>query len=94
VLRHCTLCDWEAQLIEAAGEDPLCPWCYSRTEPAVVGRIVPEFPDPRDKNPHAASLGRLGGVKGGLARAASLTAKRRRDIALKAARARWGKKVR
>jgi hypothetical protein len=42
-----------------------------------------------DKNPHAAALGRLGGAKGGKARAAVLTPKQRRDIALKAARARW-----
>jgi hypothetical protein len=43
------------------------------------------------KNPHATALGRLGGLKGGPARAATLTAKQRHLIALKAARARWGK---
>ena len=37
------------------------------------------------------ALGRLGGLKGGPARAAKLSAKRRREIASKAARARWGK---
>jgi hypothetical protein len=41
---------------------------------------------------HAAALGRIGGRKGGHARAASLTAERRRDIAREAARARWKKK--
>ena len=96
VLRRCTLCDWEAQLFEVGlGSDPLCPWCYGRTErAAVLGLIVPQDLRPGEKNPYAASLGRLGGIKGGRARAASLTPKRRREIALKAAHARWGKKVR
>jgi hypothetical protein len=44
-----------------------------------------------EKNPHAAALGRLGGLKGGRARAISLTAARRRAIARKAARARWSR---
>jgi len=39
----------------------------------------------------AAAFGRMGGKLGGPARAASLTAKRRSDIAKKAARARWQK---
>jgi hypothetical protein len=46
------------------------------------------------KNPHAVALGRLGGLKGGQARAQKLTPKRRADIAQKAAAARWGKTVR
>ena len=37
------------------------------------------------------ALGRLGGLNGGKARAASLTSERRTEIARKAARARWGK---
>jgi len=44
-----------------------------------------------EKNPHAAALGRLGGLKGGRARALSLSAARRRAIARKAARARWNR---
>jgi len=43
------------------------------------------------KNPAAVALGRLGGLKGGKARAESLTAKRRKEIAEKAAAKRWGK---
>lgn len=39
----------------------------------------------------AAALGRLGGLKGGKARAKSLSAKRRSEIAKKAAKARWHK---
>jgi hypothetical protein len=44
-----------------------------------------------EKNPAAVALGRLGGVKGGAARAKALSAKRRKQIAAKAARARWSK---
>jgi hypothetical protein len=40
----------------------------------------------------ASALGRLGGLKGGKARAESLSAKKRSDIAKKAAKARWHKK--
>lgn len=39
----------------------------------------------------AAALGRLGGLKGGKARSAALTPKRRSEIAKKAAVARWNK---
>ena len=41
------------------------------------------------KNPAAVALGRLGGLKGGKARAASLSAEKRKQIAQKAAKARW-----
>ena len=41
------------------------------------------------KNEAAVSLGRLGGLKGGKARAAKLTPERRAAIAQKAAKARW-----
>ena len=41
------------------------------------------------KNPAAVALGRLGGLKGGKARAAKLTTKQRKAIAKQAARARW-----
>lgn len=40
----------------------------------------------------AVMLGRLGGLKGGHARAATLSPERRKEIAEKAARARWGDK--
>jgi hypothetical protein len=42
------------------------------------------------KNPAAVALGKLGGAKGGKARAAALSAKRRKEIAKKAAKKRWG----
>jgi hypothetical protein len=49
--------------------------------------------DPVDdgKNPAAVALGRLGGAKGGAARAKALTAKQRAEIASVAAHARWKK---
>jgi len=45
-----------------------------------------------EKNPAAVALGRLGGLKGGKARADSLTPERRKEIAVKAAQGRWGNK--
>ena len=47
-----------------------------------------EDPD-AGKNPAAVALGKLGGAKGGHARAASLSVEKRRRIAKKAAAARW-----
>jgi len=44
------------------------------------------------KNPAAVALGRLGGLKGGPARAKALSKKKRREIAKKAAKDRWSKK--
>lgn len=43
-----------------------------------------------DKNPHAVALGKLGGAKGGKARAISLSETARKRSAKKAAKARWG----
>lgn len=45
------------------------------------------------KNPAAVALGRLGGLKGGKARAAKLSPKKRSEIAKKAARTRWKAEV-
>jgi hypothetical protein len=44
------------------------------------------------KNAAAVELGRLGGLKGGKARAAKLSARRRKLIAQKAAASRWRRK--
>jgi len=46
----------------------------------------------REKNQAAVALGKLGGSKGGHARAAKLSAKKRTAIAKLAARVRWSKK--
>ena len=45
----------------------------------------------KHKNPAAVELGRLGGLRGGKARASKLTPEERREIAKKAALARWKK---
>lgn len=44
-----------------------------------------------EKNPAAVALGRLGGLRGGKARAESLSPSKRKEIAKKAAAARWKK---
>jgi hypothetical protein len=49
----------------------------------------PDYDPHRGKNPAAVQLGRLGGLKGGKARAARLSPEERREIAKKAAAARW-----
>ena len=53
---------------------------------------APKTEAPLPKNPAAVALGRLGGLKGGVARAAALTPKKRSQIAAKAAEKRWEKK--
>jgi hypothetical protein len=45
-----------------------------------------------EKNPAAVALGKLGASKGGKARAEKLTPEQRKEIARKAAEARWAKK--
>ena len=45
--------------------------------------------EPSTKNPAAVELGRLGGLKGGPARAKKLSKKKRSEIAKNAAQARW-----
>jgi hypothetical protein len=49
-------------------------------------------PKPSDKNPHAVALGRLGGLKGGKARAKALTAAQRKSISKKAIETRYKNK--
>jgi hypothetical protein len=53
---------------------------------------LPLAPDDSGKDPAAVSLGRRGGLKGGAARAKSLSATRRKEIARKAAKSRWKSK--
>ena len=56
-------------------------------------RVVEEaIGEPLQKNRAAVTLGRLGGLKGGKARAESLSSARRSEIAQKAAKTRWAKK--
>ena len=49
------------------------------------------MPKPRKKNAAAVALGRRGGLKGGPARAASMTSKERSESARNAVLARWAK---
>ncbi len=55
---------------------------------SIVAQTTGEQSQPA-KNPFAVALGKLGASKGGKARAASLTKKRRKEIAKLAAVARW-----
>ncbi len=54
-----------------------------------TGSTPPKKPTKYRKNPAAVALGRLGGQKGGKARAEKLSARRRKEIARQAAQARW-----
>ena len=56
-----------------------------------TGDAPPEPPQP-EKNPAAVALGKLGGAKGGAARAAALSPAKRKAIAKKAANVRWNAK--
>ena len=58
-------------------------WGEAEAEPA---------PTTPAKNPAAVALGKLGGAKGGKARAAKLSPEQRSEIAKKAAAARWSTK--
>jgi hypothetical protein len=62
----------------------------------IVERATSDEPEPRPepdgKDPAAVALGRKGGLKGGKARAATMTPEQRSEAARKAAAARWSKK--
>ncbi|MCG8430899.1 MAG: hypothetical protein MJA29_06990 [Candidatus Omnitrophica bacterium] len=63
-------------------------------ENEIAASIISQVTEPQKlaKNPAAVVLGRLGGKKGGVARAKALSAKRRKEIAQKAAIKRWSKR--
>ena len=68
------------------------PTDLNRLAASIVDEATENAPDPdAGKNPAAVALGRLGGAKGGKARAESLTRERRSEIAAAAAAARWKK---
>ncbi len=52
---------------------------------------IEDAPEDGGKDPAAVALGRKGGLKGGKARAESMTPEQRSEAAKRAARARWGK---
>ena len=74
------------QIVEEATREPLTE--NPAQEP------TKEQPETREKNAAAVALGRLGGLKGGKARAAKLSPEKRKEIAKKAAQKRWEKKGR
>lgn len=59
-----------------------------RIAKSVTDNLIIDEPMP-EKNPAAVALGRLGGLKGGKARAEKLSPRRRKQIAKRAALARW-----
>ena len=89
--RRCLVCDWEQTTTESETTDVLgspCDRCHAPTERVeILARRLERV----GRNEHAAALARLGASRGGFARAASLTPKRRGEIARMAARARWSK---
>jgi len=92
-VRHrCLVCEFQEELWEPESVDeigPACARCHAPTER--LGVLERRHVTP-GVNPHAAALGRLGGLKGGPARAAKLNPRRRREIARAAARARWDRR--
>ena len=92
VRRRCLVCEYEDEreerhtTFEIGGECQRCHAPTERTEILSRRTVVAE------PNPHAAALGRLGGLKGGPSRARALSATRRREIARAAALARWKKR--
>jgi hypothetical protein len=59
--------------------------------PLKVARKPLQFPR-KPKNPAAVALSKLGSRKGGIARAKKLTPEERKEIAQRAAKARWGQR--
>ena len=89
--RRCLVCDWIEEVVEPEQTDAIGPPCSRCRAPSERVEVLARHTRPVERNPHAAALGRLGGLKGGPARAAALSARRRRDIARAAALARWEK---
>ena len=88
-LRRCLVCDWEERVSEPEETDVVGPPCTRCRAPSERTEILSRKVEPVARNPHASALGRLGASRGGQARAAKLSATRRREIAQLAARARW-----
>ena len=90
VRRRCLVCDAVDDGEEPESTDPIGVPCTSCHAPTERIEILARRTRPVALNPHAAALGRLGGLKGGPARASALSPERRREIARRAARKRWG----
>ena len=90
--RRCLVCEFAEQLWEPGNTDEIGPPCSRCHAPTERLEIVERRRAVTGANPHAAALGRLGGLKGVPARAAKLTPRRRRAIAKAAAIARWSQR--
>jgi len=86
ITRACVVCEWTGAAVEVdVRPESDCPWCHAPT------RVVREewLFDATELRAQAAHFGRVGGLKGGRARAERLSSRRRSDIARAAAAARW-----
>ena len=92
VRRQCLVCDCGTIAEEAADTFDIGVPCASCGAPTERLEILARRTVLAERNPSAAALGRLGGLKGGPARAAALSAARRRAIARAAARSRWARR--
>jgi hypothetical protein len=90
VRRRCLVCEQVDEVEEPDTADAIGAPCSSCRAPTERIDVLARRRTAAVVNPHAAALGRLGGLKGGPARAAVLTPEQRRDIARRAARKRWG----
>jgi hypothetical protein len=87
------VCDWEGGFEEPAGTDVIGTPCESCHAPTERVEVVSRRSAMEARDPHAAELGRRGGLRGGPARASALSPERRREIAIAAARARWTRRT-
>lgn len=85
VTQHCAVCDWTGESVETGVADADCPLCHA---PALMMREE-WLVNRAEVRAQAAEFGRQGGLKGGRLRAERLSPTRRREIARKAAAARW-----
>jgi hypothetical protein len=90
VRRRCLVCEAEEEREEPEGTDDIGPPCSKCHAPTERIAVLQRRTLPVALNPHAAALGRLGGLRGGPARAKALSPARRKEIARRAARKRWG----
>jgi hypothetical protein len=90
ISRQCAVCEWTGASVESGPPPSDCPWCHAPT------RIVREdwLFDAAELHAQAAAFGRMGGLQGGRIRAERLSPARRREIARRAARARWARRRR
>jgi hypothetical protein len=85
--RRCLVCEWTGDVQESDDTPEIgtpCVKCKAPTERISIRR---SWAGPHNAN--ARALSQLGAAKGGRARAAALTPKRRQEIARAAALARW-----